>query len=1246
MSELVVQCPRCQQRSGKKIDGHRSTCPLCSTTLRRVYQFCWACRRDWPQGVTGGSSCTLPGGIESDHLESFPGTPVMSSLKNEDLLSDVEPLPGSAPASPPHSASASLFTPSQSNWPLPSSSHCPTSLAHSWPSSPLPALASSSQVTARLYASLHKSRELEVKGLSESGSLFENFDRPRQVTFNLSSPDLRIDERVTPLHLPPPLPLSFSKQLEECKEAASSSPASPPACLSPSPGNPALGRPMEGEEGGRGLELGQLAEEMSFNLQTRVDSTCATVPNGRRHILDMENVRSHLQTMLRATKDPTEPELGTSVLSSYTLPERLRQDNESFESDSTAHLISAPILADVSPPSSLSGLEELFPRYSRLRPDSAPLSAETQVLRDSLERERARRKHHERQIQVLQNKALQLQQQLALAVSADRKKDIMIEQLDKTLAKVVEGWRRQEEEKGAGVRRLQEQKEAAERAQAKQQEVLVRFEQSLSQAAETLDREQKRAEELRMAKRQLEQQLAELREQQQEQTRQREEAQGEVEQLQLQAQEAQASLAQHREAWASREQELQERVALQGTQLDREKSNREREAQQLQDAQQELQEVQGRLQQLERELEEVRRERDGVRMDRALDQARFESQCSQLEVEYKLSVEQQVTERLAALQEANAKTSASLREQHRKQLLDLSARHERELSAQLAQFKTELQEREERLRELTEEYERKVSVKQEEVVLLEASRRKLEAQRTELVTRLQQLMRSHWAEALRLLALQGQMDEAASSSSLCERASDGDSGGRGWELPLRLNGRSAEASPESRPASDVPQAFGLQLHTFRPLEPLLDDTVLGSCEMEELSAKALTGGEERGYAVERGLQLKQHDRERGYSSDRERAERGHSSEREENCGSAGQRADQAGMGRERGFPVGRDEYRFGRERMGSSGHSWGVQEREAGGPMTAQSFNVSATESIRDTSYSSTVVSQATAGFSRGFEGSGVGKRITAPQGLGRPGDVQGDLGTTRRPLGPTTQAESPGIQEVDRQSELQYYITKLLDRSPGDPVEASALEDEQPPAGQSSSSGAKTGLSSSWDSEQTKAPAGKLASSLHPTSSAATKTKLHPAALSPQMLGQLSYLLSQYHSQPDRAAPSLDELLACVLSGQANRSLQGAEDGHGDGPVHRNLEQKLSQASKKEQTAMPAPDRRSLPSKPAGGDRTQTQAPRVKRAGPQAQRGPWSGECVEMMRAARHPLSGERAFYHPESVPAYRRPPALLAAC
>lgn len=44
--------------------------------------------------------------------------------------------------------------------------------------------------------------------------------------------------------------------------------------------------------------------------------------------------------------------------------------------------------------------------------------------------------HCERHIQSLQTRVLELQQQLAVAVTADRKKDVMIEQLDK-----VPGWR-------------------------------------------------------------------------------------------------------------------------------------------------------------------------------------------------------------------------------------------------------------------------------------------------------------------------------------------------------------------------------------------------------------------------------------------------------------------------------------------------------------------------------------------------------------------------------------------------------------------------------------------------------------------------------------------------------------------------------------------------------------------------------------------------------------------------------------
>ena len=48
-----------------------------------------------------------------------------------------------------------------------------------------------------------------------------------------------------------------------------------------------------------------------------------------------------------------------------------------------------------------------------------------------LMRFRYRRKHCEKQIQRLQRKVLEVQQELAVSHSTDRKKDIMIEQLDK-----------------------------------------------------------------------------------------------------------------------------------------------------------------------------------------------------------------------------------------------------------------------------------------------------------------------------------------------------------------------------------------------------------------------------------------------------------------------------------------------------------------------------------------------------------------------------------------------------------------------------------------------------------------------------------------------------------------------------------------------------------------------------------------------------------------------------------------------
>ncbi|XP_069042835.1 centrosomal protein of 164 kDa isoform X2 [Lepisosteus oculatus] len=719
-------------------------------------------------------------------------------LKNEDLMSDVEPLPTSAPPSPRLSFSSS----SPSRRGLPPASLSP-SLARSWPPSPSPSLTASREVTARLYASLQDSRALEGRGHDPALTPAAHSDRPRprQVTFRLSSPELHEDED-TPSNIPSttsanhrawrkdtPLPstnegdwgsdesqslasqggrrkgtsLCFDHQRPApgtggklggstpttAHLASSLSPFSP--CPSPEAALPGRASPVGG--GAARHAPGGLAEELSQSLQAGLENS-ATAPvavNGTRHIMDMESVRSHLRAILGTSGDPSSQGALAPGASE-------RWEEDSFESDSTANLLRVHPLAEVSPPLSASGLEELFPRYSRLRLDGAAVSSETQMLRESLERERTRRKHREQQIQTLQNKTLELQQQLALAVSADRKKDIMIEQLDKTLAKVVEGWRKHEADKSDTARRLQEEKETAERAQAEQQEMLSRFEESLAQAAETLDREQRQAEELQATNQRLEQQVGELSRRLEEVARRCQALEEQRDEATRAREAAHASLDQHRASWDRRERELEDRLARQEAefmaQLDNEKASREREAQRAQDTQRVLASVQEEVQRAERELEEAQRARDSAAMDRALAEARFEAERTKMEVELKVSVEQQVTERLKQIQEENTKATAALRETHRKQMLEASTQHEKELSAQLAQFRTELQEREEKLRKLTEDYENKLSQKQEEVLRVEAARRKLEIQRTELVSRLQGLLRSHWAEALKLLAAQ------------------------------------------------------------------------------------------------------------------------------------------------------------------------------------------------------------------------------------------------------------------------------------------------------------------------------------------------------------------------------------------------------------------------------------------------------------------------------------------------------------
>nr|XP_035950457.1 centrobin isoform X2 [Halichoerus grypus] len=232
--------------------------------------------------------------------------------------------------------------------------------------------------------------------------------------------------------------------------------------------------------------LDGLAQELSHSLSVGLENNLKK-KDGSKHIFEMESVRGQLQSMLQnsrdtAYRDPITPGPGSE-----------RREDDSFDSDSTATLLNTRPLQGLSPSSSAQALEELFPRYASLRPGPPHNPPDFQGLRDALDSEHTRRKHCERHIQTLQTRVLELQQQLVVAVTADRKKDSMIEQLDKTLARVVEGWNRHEAERAEVLRGLQEERQAAELTRSKQQETVTHLEQSLSEAMEALNREQESA---------------------------------------------------------------------------------------------------------------------------------------------------------------------------------------------------------------------------------------------------------------------------------------------------------------------------------------------------------------------------------------------------------------------------------------------------------------------------------------------------------------------------------------------------------------------------------------------------------------------------------------------------------------------------------------------------------------------------------------------------------------------------------
>ncbi|XP_051900747.1 uncharacterized protein cntrob [Pristis pectinata] len=979
--------------------------------------------------------------------------------------------------------------------------------------------------------------------------------------------------------------------------------------------------------------------EMTQRLSTRVE-TSSGPKAGSRHISELESVRSHLQSMLKFSQDLTDRNDAVSPA------DEQRRGNDSFESDCTSSLLSAKPFQEISasPPAPILGLDEaaLFPRYSRMRLGAGPAAEsslyEYQILKDTLDKERTRRKHCEKQIQILQNKILELQQQLAVAVSADRKKDIMIEQLDKTLVKVVDGWKKHDAERSEAMRQLQEEHEAVERERGERQQALLNFEHHLSQATQALAKEQQEKELLEKERGLLQDEAHKLcetlqAEQQHSQELQadRDEAESGRLQEQKRAEALQAQLAEDREAWDRREKQLEQWSARREEEfqkeIEKEMAATQREAQRGQDAQQVLSAVQTEMQRLESELDTVSRDRENLQMELSLVKARFDSQRVKSETEFKVALEQQVTERLTTVHEDSSRQMAAIREQHRKQIMELTTQHEHEMGKQLAEFKLELQEREKKHRHVIEGYELRLAKGQEETGRLLAVKRKLEVQRSEMVSKLQTMMQSHWNEALKVL--------------MSENTPHG-------PQQLQQPALHCDQVPVYQELNRSLSASGAPYGGVRADGDLSSCPVPPALETDRLKLSSSGQGPADSFATHRSEQLFRDvqgidPRARGLIPDHrasgERIEDGELPETQDarNPNACFPRAiplqpivqlvptatvDQAVNPPSRHASVDWNHGAVMEPRLKGDDCVSGSERL----PVTASSQDqrpmlplLPNPHCLEDLSHFLNYSFLSHASFQPLEPQMDETIRATGPhpEELAEHPftDTEAGARTQYQRLSeggtaPDSSFDSSGGQssqdQSSRSSELQYYIQMLLDRSPSDPVDtngdAGTSNITQPSTETQQGSPVVPDHSSLWETVRPQ-PMGQLSTtqSFRPPSSAVQKVKIGPSEsvhmqrgfapqfpqksglaggmLSPKQVGELSRLLSMYNSTSDHPAPSMDELFTYLRAIQDDR-LVGPEGLAST--AQRNQDQKLNPTAKKEGlSAQPSVQKRFVNSKP-----------------------------------------------------------------
>ncbi|XP_071491242.1 uncharacterized protein [Diadema antillarum] len=485
---------------------------------------------------------------------------------------------------------------------------------------------------------------------------------------------------------------------------------------------------------------------------------------------EIENLQQTLSSMISPSDSLTRDESLSELLLHRQSQDGKLQPRQSTESAKTDSLIGAQAFHGLSPsPERLpldSGLAShqtsrlTSSQRSGVGPADNSLLAEMRLLRDGLERERCRRKHCEDQISMLQARILEVQQLLAVAQATEKKKDGMIAQLDKTMAKVSASLRQREQEKVTALEKLKTANDSLMLEIEKQKILITDQKRELAElrdqceslrVTEAAVREQLKQHQKEHKKRWEEaQKLAQL-------TNKQLESVGEdCLKAERQVKQLQDRLAKEREEWREKELALEQRISSVETEgtasFDEMERKLDEERRTLEDVRRDLEKAKKEADELQRERDKAVREKEKATLELSLQEARWEAKLRTQGAEMEEKHERVMREKMEALQREAEETEGALQEDLRRQAAEMSERHREELRTQKDVHQREVAQREQRRNKAQQQYQSRLTECQQEILKLSTKLEKIQQQKFGMVGKLQTFLQAQCNEAVMMIS--------------------------------------------------------------------------------------------------------------------------------------------------------------------------------------------------------------------------------------------------------------------------------------------------------------------------------------------------------------------------------------------------------------------------------------------------------------------------------------------------------------